>query len=116
MRRQRKTRQQSNIGRENAQSHSCEWLKPVSGKMGLPPPPHTALVLSVILVIILLDPSTEPGVAAMPAPSPAEFRGVIGGNRSPRPGGVSGYPRAWYIGQFREFEPRRVHALTFSCS
>ena len=25
-----------------------------------------------------------------------------------RPGGVSGYPRAG-IGQFREFEPRRVH-------
>ena len=25
-----------------------------------------------------------------------------------RPGGVSGYPRAWY-GQFRELEPRRVH-------
>ena len=27
-----------------------------------------------------------------------------------RPGGVSGYPRAWYrLGQFREFEPPRVH-------
>ena len=25
------------------------------------------------------------------------------------PGGVSGYPRAWYIGQFREFESPRVH-------
>ena len=36
--------------------------------------------------------------------------------------GVSGYPRAWYKGQFREFEPRRVHArinsleLFFSCA
>ena len=35
------------------------------------------------------------------------FDSIIG--RAGRPGGVSGYPRAWYIGQFREFEPRRVH-------
>ena len=39
-----------------------------------------------------------------------------------RPGGVSGYPRVWYIGQFREFEPRQVSAYsykfvgTFSCA
>ena len=26
-----------------------------------------------------------------------------------RPGGVSGYPRAWCVGQFREFESPRVH-------
>ena len=29
------------------------------------------------------------------------FDSIIG--RAGRPGGVSGYPRAWYIGQFREF-------------
>ena len=31
-----------------------------------------------------------------------------------RPGGVSGYPRACGIGQFREFEPRRVHTRIIS--
>ena len=29
--------------------------------------------------------------------------------RAGRPGGVSGFPRACYLGQFREFEFRRVH-------
>ena len=32
-----------------------------------------------------------------------------------RPGGVSGYPRAWYRSVFREFESPRVHTRTNSC-
>ena len=31
-----------------------------------------------------------------------------------RPGGVSRYPRAWYIGQFREFQFPRVHTRMIS--
>ena len=44
-----------------------------------------------------------------PDPHPEWF--VVGGSavEAGRPGGVSGYPRAWYIGQFREFESPRVH-------
>ena len=30
-----------------------------------------------------------------------------------RPGGVSGYPRAWCIGQFRDFEYPRVHICSY---
>ena len=31
------------------------------------------------------------------------------GPTASRPGGVSGFRRVWYLGQFREFESLRVH-------
>ena len=46
----------------------------------------------------------ELGFYTEPSAESALQRGLAG-----RPGGVSDHPRAWYISQFREFEPPRVH-------